>query len=272
MKTAGSSGFLQGRRPPRRAGAARRFAWLPGLALSCLVLLCAHAEAQQALRIARIPGFPDQMVGAGILQEVYRRLDVRVEFVDVPAKRALLLSGTGQLDGEVHRIIDVERTHPSLIAVRPPINYIEPAVFTRSLSPPVNGWASIRDYDVGIVKGVGSSEAGTQGMKRVQAVADQDTLLKMLVAGRVELAVTDLFSGQVRMKRLQLETRIRPLLPPLQRINIYHYLHQSRADLVPKVEAMIRAMESSGELASLRDGLKKKILDETAAERPGAAP
>jgi len=265
MKTPWLSGSPSGRRPtlaPRLA--------LPCLVLVCLMLLCGRAEAQQALRIARIPGFPDQVVGAGILKEVYRRLDIPVEFVEVPAKRALLLSSTGQLDGEVHRIIDVERAYPSLIALRPPINYIEPAAFTKSFVPAINGWASIQDYDIGIVQGVGSSEAGTRGMKRVQAVADQDTLLKMLGAGRIELAVTDLFSGRVRIKSLQLEMRIRPLLPPLQRINIHHYLHQSRGDLVPKVEAVIRAMESSGELAALRENLRQKILD--AAGRPGAVP
>jgi ABC-type amino acid transport substrate-binding protein len=242
------------------------------LALLCLVPFCLQAQAQQSLRLARIPGFPDQMVGAGILEEVYGRLGLRVEFVDVPAKRALLLSSSGRLDGEVHRIIEVEREYPALIALHPPINYIEPAAFTKSLVPAINGWASIRDYDVGIVKGVGSSEAGTQGMKRVQSVADQDTLLKMLGAGRVELAVTDLFSGQVQMKRLNLDARIRPLLPPLQRINIHHYLHQSHRDLVPKVEAVLRALEDSGELKRLRDRLRQKILDDTAAGRFGTPP
>ena len=43
-----------------------------------------------------------------------------------------------------------------LVRVTPAINYIEPAVFATRLRFDVNGWDSIKDYSVGIVRGVGS--------------------------------------------------------------------------------------------------------------------
>lgn len=228
-----------------------------------LLVLFVPVRAEMLLRIARIPGFPDQTVSSQILAEVYHRLGLHVEFVDLPATRALRMSSVGQLDGEVARIIDVEKQYPALLPVRVPVNYIEPSAFTKRVTPIVNGWESIQNYRLGIVQGVGSSERGTAAMKDVQAVASQDALLTMLNADRMDIAVTDLFSGMIRLKVLGLSNAIRPLSPPLQHIDIYHYLHEQHRDLVPKVEAVMREMERTGELAALRERLKQQILDAT---------
>ena len=219
------------------------------------------ARAQSTLRLARLAEFPDQIVGSEILTLVYRRLGITIEFVDVPSKRALALSSAGLLDGEVQRIGDLAQDYPTLVQISPPINYIEPAAFTTSLRFEVRGWASIKDYSIGIVRGVGSSEAGTKGMQRVVAVNNLDSLIRMLDAGRFDLLVTDVFSGSVAVKKMGLAARIQALSPPLERIYIYHYLHEHHRDLVDKVAAVLREMEASGELARMRETFVRQILD-----------
>lgn len=231
----------------------------------------AHAESPTSLHLARLSGVPDQLIGSKILREIYDRLKITVTFVDAPASRALALSSSGEVDGEVHRIADVSRTHPSLLQVTPAINYIEPAVFTTKLRFEIQGWESIRSYEIGIVRGVGSSERGTAGMPRVQTITSLDNLALMLDAGRVDLLVTDLLSGLVKVKEMQLEERIYALTPPLERIYIYHYLHQRHRDLVPKVSAVVQAMEGSGELAQLRARFVSEVLQETVANVPAGA-
>jgi len=72
--------------------------------------------------------------------------------------------------------------------------------------------------------------------------------------------VTDLFSGLVAVRKLNLQARIYPLSPSLERIRIYHYLHERHRDLVPKVGKVIEQMETSGELATLREALVKQVL------------
>jgi len=220
------------------------------------------SHAQSVIRLARIADIPDQFVGGEILRAVYARLNIAVEFADVPGKRALALSSSGELDGEVHRIANLAQTYPTLVQISPPINYIEPSVFTTTLRFDVKGWDSIRDYSIGIVRGVGSSEAGTRGMSRVTAATSLENMIQMLDAGRFELIVTDLFSGRAAVRKLKLEWRIAALSPPLQRIYIYHYLHERHRDLARRVEAVIREMDASGELARLRETLVKQVLNE----------
>ena len=238
------------------------------LAAGVLFVLCpVDAAAQSVVRLARIEGIPDQVVGGEILRSIYGRLGMGVELIDVPAARALMLSSTGELDGEIHRVSGIDQQFPTLLQLNPAINYIEPSVFTSGPSFVVGGWGSIAGYSVGIVRGVGSSEAGTSGMPNVHRANDLPSLMRMLEAGRLEIAVTDWFSGEVLSRRLGFNDRIRALRPPLQRIDIYHYLHQRHRELAGRVAAVIAAMAASGELAGLRAELIRAQLDEAAERR-----
>lgn len=225
------------------------------------LLLPVSGRAQSPIRLARLGEFPDQVVGGEILKVVYERLNIAVEFVDVPAKRALTLSSSGALDGEVQRIAGIDRDYPSLLQISPPINYIEPAAFTTGLHFEVRGWPSIRSYRVGIVRGVGSSEDGTRGMPNVVIANNLDSLIHMLDAGRFDVLVTDLFSGSVAIKKQNLASRIQPLSPPLQQISIYHYLNERHRKLAEKVASVLRDMEATDELAKLRAMFRKQLLE-----------
>lgn len=235
------------------------------IAILCGLALRQPAAAQSAAQpttivLSRLTSVPDQFVGGEILKAVYARLNITVEFVDVEAQRALALSSAGDVDGEIQRVGNLSEKYPTLIKLSPPINYIEPAVFTTGLTFDVNGWDSIKSYAIGIVRGVGSSEAGTRGMANVQKATSLEDLVRMLDRDRFDLLVTDLFSGRIEVRKLHLDARIRPLLPPLERIYVYHYLNERHRDLVPKVEAVLREMNASGELARLRAELVEQVL------------
>lgn len=225
-----------------------------------VLALCSIAYAQPPLRFARIENIPDQFVGGEILKVVYARLNISIELVDMPAKRALLDSSSGRLDGEVHRNINVQQQYPSLIMLRPAINFIEPSVFSKNSRIAVKGWDSIKDYSVGIVLGVGTSEDGTKDMKRVLAVTSMGQLMLALAADRIDVAVSDSFSGLAVVKELGLGDRIKLLAPPLQRNDIYHFLHKKHHDLIPEVERVLREMQVSGELESLRRRIVERYL------------
>lgn len=225
-----------------------------------LMVWWVSSYAQSPLRFARIENIPDQFVGGEILKVVYGRLNIPIKLVDMPAMRALLESSSGRLDGEVHRNPRVQEQYPSLIMLRPAINYIEPAVFSKNFRFSVQGWSSIKDYNIGIVRGVGTSEDGTRGMQRVLTATSIEQLMQMLATDRIDVAISDVFSGLVVVKDLGQEEQIKVLVPPLQRNDIYHFLHEKHRDLVPKVERVLREMQSSGELEALRRQIVDRYL------------
>lgn len=248
----------------RVGGKLRFIRWSRTILFGSLVSLAGLCGAQSVLRIARIENVPDQQVGAEILAVVYSKLGIHLQFVDGPAKRSLVESSEGRLDGEIQRVLDVQNEYPTLLAVPVPINYIEPMAFTKRTSFVVNGWDSLRPYKIGIVRGVGSSERGTAGMPQVEPTTSMEQMMLMLNADRTDVAVNDLFSGVLVLRKLGLQDVIHPLFPALQHIELYHFLNERHRALVPRVETVIRQMKSSGELASLR----KKITDRMLAEPP----
>jgi uncharacterized membrane protein len=106
---------------PKVAGTLARRRWLGACTVGAALSMVGPAGARPrlSLRFARVEDIPDQLVGSLILEVVYRRLDIAVEFVDMPAKRALVESSEGRVDREVQRLLDVGREYPSLIAVQP---------------------------------------------------------------------------------------------------------------------------------------------------------
>lgn len=248
----------------RIGGRFRLARWKHTILFGSLVSFVSLCGAQSVLRIARIENVPDQQVGAEILAVVYSKLSIQVHFVDGPAKRSLLESSEGRLDGEIQRVLDVQNEYPTLLAVQASINYIEPMAFTKRAHFMVTGWDSLRPYRIGIVRGVGSSERGTAGMPQVEPTSNMEQMMHMLNADRTDVAVNDLFSGVLVLRKLGLQEVIHPLFPALQHIELYHFLNERHRALVPRVEAVIRQMKSSGELASLR----KKVTDRMLADIP----
>ena len=247
---------------------------LAAVAVSMAPPLATDARSEalpKKIVLSRLANVPDQLVGGETLKVAYAKLDITVEFLDVEAKRALALSSAGDVDGEIQRVAAVAQQYPTLLQLKPPINYIEPTVFTTGVAFAVNGWRSIAEYEIGIVRGVGSSEAGTSSMLKVQRATSLEDLVRMLDRDRFDLLVTDLFSGKAEIKRQRLDARIRPLLPPLERIYIYHYLHERHRGLVPQVEAVLREMTASGELERCAPSWSRRCLKRPASRAASGA-
>jgi len=241
---------------------AQRRRWLQAGAGACLLGTLRVPRAQAVVRIARLENVPDQFLGGELLVPIYKRLGITVEFVDMPAKRSLIESSEGRVDGEVQRILAVQDQYPTLVAVHPSFNSIEPAAFVRKgVALRVDGWKSLAPHSIGIVRGVGSSERGTQGMRAVEPVTSMENLMLSLDAGRFEVAVNDRFSGLMVIRKLGLEGKVVPVDPPLEHIPLHHFLHERHRELVPRVGQVVRGLQASGEL----DRLRQQVMDQMLA-------
>lgn len=200
----------------------------------------------------------DTVISEVILRKAYARLGYRVEIAKYPGERALKLADGGRADGDVQRIDGLGRHYPNLVQLRPAINYIEGSAFTAGKALTINGWDSLRPYRIGLIRGIKFAELNTVGMNR-DLVGDYGALFKMLRKGRFELGVSPRLNGLYQLKRLHIEG-IAPLEPPVARFDLYHYLHRSRTELAPKLEAIFRDMQASGELSAIRQAVIVELL------------
>lgn len=229
--------------------------------LLCLVLTPGLVQAQGKLVFSGIQGSVNSDISFAVLKRAYKKLGYDVEFIPLPGERALQRSNSGQVDGELFRIGNLQKRYPNLLQVPTSINVLEGIAFSRDKTLALNGWKSLSPYRIGIQGGIKFAERGTQKMKPV-VVDTNAQLFKMLNAGRIDIAVAARVNGLVTMNKLGLQN-VHVLQPALQEYPLYHYLHSKHAPLVPRLDAVLSEMHASGEIArfrqdSLADLVKKK--------------
>ena len=213
--------------------------------------------AQNTLLIAS-PGAPTAKVTEQILREAYKRIGIQIQIKEFPAERSLLMSNEGQSDGDVNRIKEVEKLYTNLIRVPIVVNTVEWVAFSNNVRFPVEGWESLKPYKIALRRGMKIAEIKTEGMSR-EVVTTDEQIFKLLDIGRVDVAVSDLLTGRIELKRLNLES-IFKLEPPLTTVELYHYLHKKHENLVAKITESLQTMENEGEIRRIREQAEEELL------------
>jgi polar amino acid transport system substrate-binding protein len=218
------------------------------LLLGSLAPACRAAE----LTIAMIDqGQVLEQATRRVLTEAYARLGISVKFKEVPAARALAESASGHADGELHRMAGLSARYRQLLQVGVPVNWFDAIVVTRSASFVPDGWSSLRPYKIGYHRGIQAFERGIAGMRTDSAPTNALVLVK-LQKGRTDIAVMSDVEARELLATFK-DTRLRILAPPLERIELYHYVHARNADLVPRLEVILRQMQADGSIAAIRE-------------------
>jgi ABC-type amino acid transport substrate-binding protein len=214
--------------------------------------------AEPVLTFGR-PHDPIAEFSSQMLMKAYTRLGYELIFVDLPAERSLLKSNNGLLDGEVNRIKGIEKKYGNLIMVPVPVNFFEAVVFTKRHDFRVNGWASLTSFSIAIRIGAKFAEYRTAGMNVTKFPTYEKAFL-LLYNDRYDLCVSSRISGLEQIKKQNL-IGIKALEPPLETINLYHYLHLKHKTLIPWISKELQRMEQEGLLYRERALFVRKFLD-----------
>ena len=215
--------------------------------------------AAEPLTLVAAANTVDTVISEVILRKAYRKLGIVITIKKYPGERALKLANAGRVAGDVQRIDGLSVKYPNLIQVRPSINFIEGNVFSKTARFTVSGWVSLKRYRIGLIRGIKFAELNTNGMDTYKA-PDYDILFRMLNNARVDIAISPRLNGRYQIKRLGI-TGIHELSPPVQKFELFHYLHKKNAALVSKLSAVLSDMRNSGELERLRNHVVSVLLD-----------
>ncbi len=229
-----------------------------GLLLAAVSYAESADTASEPIRLVTAAGSVDTVIAEVVLREAYRRIGYRLEVTRYPAERAIRLANQGRFDGEVQRIDGVADSYPNLVQLYPAINHIEGGVFTARDDLVIESWEDMRPYRCGIIRGIKFAERSTEGMDRY-IVGGYNRLFTMLTHERFDLAVSPFVSAAYNLKRGGFDN-IKPAGPALERFELYHYLHRSRSELAPTIEAELSRMHESGELKVIRDKVVREIM------------
>jgi polar amino acid transport system substrate-binding protein len=173
-----------------------------------------------------------------ILMEAYKRLNIKIKFIYLPAGRSLWSANNGISDGEAVKIMGIEKTYRNLLMVKIPLTYDALPVYTKDVSFTVSGWQSLKPYRIAYQRGVKIIERNLKGVP-IEGVATTEQAFMMLAHNRVDLVIAD---ANQAADLLPNYPDIKMLSPAVDSFPVYHYLHKKHADLVPKLEAVLQQM------------------------------
>ena len=224
-------------------------------------ILALTSQNASALTISLLKDSPSSLIYSKILEEIYKRAGIPLEFVEMPVERSIVQSSNGLIDGEIVRIYKVGELYPTLLRVPTPFTFFESTAF--SVIPdvlPEEGWSGLSDYRVGMVRGMKHAEWGLKDIDGVVAVSLTKQLFDMLKFGRIDIAVTSRVSGLFFIDKFDLDP-LYVVEPALQNHDLYHYLHEKNKQYIPVLDETIRAMKKEGELVKLKEKFIKELLE-----------
>ena len=228
------------------------------ISLAVVVLLwTASAFAEYKLLFGK-PEDPIAGISARVLAEAYKRIDIDIEFVELPAERSLLQSNGGVLDGEVNRVVGIDQTYANLIRIPVPVNYFESVVFTKTQQFTVNGWDSLKPYSIAIRIGAKFAENRTKGME-VGKFVTYDKVFMLVSKSRFDICITSRITGLYQINKHNL-VGVKALEPPLETFHLYHYLNKKHELLVPMITASLHKMEQEGAILKERERFIAELL------------
>ncbi len=234
---------------------------LPGIIFLLLVTI---SQKVSALTISILEAAPSSVVYSKILEAIYNRADIPLEFVVMPTQRSLSQSTRGIIDGELVRIHKVGDLYPTLIRVPTPFTFFESRAFARTQSIQRNiqqdGWNALQDYRIGIVRGMKHAEIGLKDHKNIVDVNRTEQLFRMLELNRIDIAISSGVNGLSFIDKFDLQS-VHLLEPALQRHDLYHYLHEKNKHYVLILDKTIRAMKENGELDALKEFFVSELLE-----------
>lgn len=183
-----------------------------------------------------------------ILKDAYSQVGYDFRVVYVPGKRSLKMSNEGKVNAELMRIIDIKKNYHSLSPVYPALFDIRGTAF--SLKQGIQSVADFANYRVGIIRGVHWAKELTNDLSPV-VIDDSEKLMKMLKAGRIDIAVASYITGSVALKKLGMEEV--HISQPLVKLPVYHWLNKDSLHLKKPLSNILTRFEKEQKTDAIID-------------------
>ncbi len=186
-----------------------------------------------------------------VLREAYAALGYTLVMKRVPSARSLVESNSGRCDGELGRIADISMRFPNLIQVDVPIFWIDLVAISTRKDRNIRTWKDLSGKSVSYQTGALIIEDNLPPtLKRVVKSPTPGKALDLLRQGRVDVVVDTRRDAERALEDMDWSGAVIHE-PPLEQVNIYHYVHKKNRALVPKLEAVLRKMQKQGRIRSI---------------------
>ncbi len=208
----------------------------------------------ETLTFAAISDSAYVKVSTQVLHEAYAQLGFDIRVAPYPSQRSLLVANSGEIDGELHRIANIEEEYSNLVRVPTPVNILEGVYLSKDPILYVADWQGLAPYIVGRQRGIKFIDRGLEqvGNLRLLTVNSSQELRQALEQDRIQIAIMARLTA-VTMLANSAHDDIVMGKNTLASHPLYHYIHESRRDLLAPLDAILQKMSKEGRIAAIRE-------------------
>lgn len=223
-------------------------------ALSCVVMSVMSNHAIAGTHIVLGTGLNPPLVSSrsssgfldSLIDEAFRRMNMSVDIVILPAERVLINANNGIEDGCVLRIRGLEKTYPNLVRVPEMMMYSEFVGYTVIAADVKGGiWASLNPYTVSYITGWKIFEMNLADHPQTVKVKNAAQLFSLLKQGRADIVLYERWQGI----QLLLEAGIgdaRTIEPPFATFEMFMYLNEKHRKIIPQLASVLSEIKRDG--------------------------
>lgn len=210
------------------------------LCLFCFQFSTGLAAVQQ-IDVGASNNLPVDHPSILLMDKAYQQLGYQMKLVVMPLERSAYESNKGSmLDAELSRTAEAAAILPNMIRVKVPIGHIRITAFARDPDIQVTNWQSLGIWRVDVLRGIYLAKINMQGQQYTE-VNTISQAIQRLLSGRADIAV--LLGDETEwLLKQQANHGIHAISPDLAKTEIFHYVHERHAALVPELEAALRQL------------------------------
>ncbi|MEJ1436809.1 MAG: transporter substrate-binding domain-containing protein [Candidatus Sedimenticola sp. (ex Thyasira tokunagai)] len=188
-----------------------------------------------------------------VVTEMLHRVGRVPDFEFAHEERGLRALDQGLDDGNLPRVAGLEKIYPNIRQVPGKVMDFNFQVFSKNPDIVIDGWESLRDYDVAFVTGWKILEQNIKA-RTVTKVSTSEQLFWLLDQDRTQLVIYEKWQGLELIRKLGLRG-IQALEPPLITKEVFLYVYKRHEKLIPELAHALEQMK--------RDGSYQRIENKT---------
>lgn len=222
-------------------------------------LLFLHSlSAKEILKLAFVENSKIGEISFLVLKEAYKSINIDIEKKIFPNKRTLKKSNSGLADGEVNRIININKKFKNLLRVPVSINQLDALVISKNSDIEIKNWKSLADYKLGISRGVLYIEKEVKNMK-VQKFNSNKRMFDLLRKNRLDFIIKSKINVLSYFKKTgEKEFKIHP--NSIKSVKLFHYLHKKNEFLLKKITDALIKMQKKGRIQEIKNEYVKNLI------------
>jgi len=199
-----------------------------------------------------------------ILTEAFQKNEINFSAEYMPSLRALQVSNSGKLDGELHRVANfheiTNNQYSNLIRIDCKLLSVHLAVFAKE-NLVINTAEDLNHYNLAYYRGrkdVDKLLNLHNAQKKIYKVNTDLQAFQMLAAGRVDLIISESHAGNSIIHSAEKFNNIREL-NRLVKTDIYSFIHKKHQALLPDINNTLEQMKAQGRF--------EQIINETSLSK-----